>query len=255
MKEEPNYGTWIRKKKMYAFGIIDLIFIGLAFCGLIHPLFLIAVIPALIFLYITFIVSLTYFQFSAKGGDYQTKVHALIVERVTVKKKLLDIGCGNGHLTIKLAKRHPDRLAVGLDYWGREWEYGEATCKTNARLENASNIDFIQGSASKLPFEDESFDCVVSCLTFHEVQNVLEKEDCMREALRVLAQNGNFVFLDLFDDPKYYPISKKYQEAITTHGGMIVEDIAVHELLALPFPLNSKKSLRYARIVSGRKAG
>ena len=60
----------------------------------------------------------------------------------------------------------------------------------NARLEKVSNTKFIRGSASALPFETAGVDCVVSCLTFHEVRDVREKEDCLREAFRVLKPGG-----------------------------------------------------------------
>lgn len=172
-----------------------------------------------------------------------------VIERVAVINKILDIGCGNGNLAIKLAKRHSNCNIIGLDYWGKEWEYGAAICERNARLENVSNINFVQGSASKLPFEDASFDSIVSCLTFHEVRDVKEKEDCLKEAIRVLKLNGHFVFLDLFDDPKFYPVQSKYKQVIAHYGGLITEDKAIHEVLDLPFPLNDKKSLKYARII------
>jgi len=253
MKDKPEYSTWIRKKKIYTIGAIALIFTGLAFCSFINLLFLLSIIPALFFLYIMFVVSMNHYQFSKKGGDYQNKVHNLVIERVIGTNKILDIGCGNGNLTIKIAKQYPNCDIIGLDYWGIEWEYAASICENNARLENVSNIKFVQGSASKLSFENDSIDCIVSCLAFHEVQDTKEKEDCLKEAIRVLKLNGHFIFLDLFDDSKYYPIRTKYKEVITNFGGRIDEDKAVREILNLPFPLDNKRSLKYARIISGLK--
>jgi ubiquinone/menaquinone biosynthesis C-methylase UbiE len=85
------------------------------------------------------------------------------------------------------------------------------------------------------------------------VHDVTEKEDCLKEAIRVLRPDGHFVFLDLFDDPKYYPMRSKYKEVIAQHGARIDEDKTLHEIIELPFPLNGKRSLKYARIVSGLK--
>jgi ubiquinone/menaquinone biosynthesis C-methylase UbiE len=253
MKDKPDYSTWIRKKKIYAIGAITFLFIGLAFCSFFNLLFLLSIIPSLFFLYITFIVTMNYYQFSTKGGDYQNKIHELLIKRAIGTNIILDIGCGNGNLAIKIAKQYPNCNVIGLDYWGKEWEYSVSICENNARIENVSNINFVQGSASKLLFENASIDCIVSCLTFHEVQDIKEKEDCLKEAIRVLKLDGRFVFLDLFDSAKYYPIHAKYKEVITNYGGRIDEDKAVNEILKLPFPLNYKRSLKYARIISGIK--
>jgi SAM-dependent methyltransferase len=253
MKDKLNYGTWIRKKKMLTITAIALLFIGLALFGFFNKLFLIAIIPALFFLYMAFIVILNYYQFSPSGGDYQNKIHNLLIERVTPKDTILDIGCGNGHLAIKIAKKCPDSKIIGLDYWGKEWEYAASICENNARLENLPSIKFIQGSASELPFENNSIDCIVSCLTFHEVQQVPEKEDCLMEALRVLKENGHFAFIDLFDDPSHYPLPGKYKKIIVECGGCINEDLPVNELVQLPFPLNDKRSLKHARLIAGYK--
>lgn len=253
MKDKLNYGTWIRKRKIYTIGVIAFIFILLVLFSFVNLIFLISLIPALFFLYMTIVVSMNQYQFSARGGDYQNKIHELLVKRISEPNAMLDIGCGNGNLTIKIAKQYSGCSITGLDYWGKEWEYAASVCKNNARLENVSNIKFVQGSASELPFENTSFDCIVSCLTFHEVQDVKEKEDCLKEAIRVLKVNGIFVFLDLFNDPHYYPVRTKYKEVITYNGGRIDEDKAVSEILHLPFPLNTRKSLKFARIISGIK--
>ena len=54
-------------------------------------------------------------------------------------------------------------------------------------------MTFQKASASKLPFADESFDVVVSNLTFHEVKDVKDKREVVREALRVVKKGGIFV--------------------------------------------------------------
>jgi len=65
-------------------------------------------------------------------------------------------------------------------------------------------IEFVQASATALPFEDESFDLVVSNLAFHKVKDVQAKKDLIKEALRVLKKGGVFAFQDLFWNEKLY---------------------------------------------------
>ena len=56
--------------------------------------------------------------------------------------------------------------------------------------------------------QDDAFDIVVSCLTFHEVKDTNNKIELIKEAIRVLKPGGEFIFLDLFMDEKYLGIQK-----------------------------------------------
>jgi ubiquinone/menaquinone biosynthesis C-methylase UbiE len=111
----------------------------------------------------------------------------------------LDICCGSAALTIKLAQKYPTALIVGIDSWGGRWEYSKDMCERNARIEKViDHVAFQKASASSLPFADEHFDAVVSNLVFHEVHDVADKREVVREALRVLKKGGRFAFQDLF---------------------------------------------------------
>lgn len=59
-------------------------------------------------------------------------------------------------------------------------------------------VTFQKASAATLPFDDNSMDVVVSNLVFHEVGDVKDKKEVIREALRVVKKGGKFVFQDLF---------------------------------------------------------
>ena len=39
--------------------------------------------------------------------------------------QVLDIGCGNGALTIVLAKEYPDSMITGIDSLGKNWDYSQ----------------------------------------------------------------------------------------------------------------------------------
>jgi SAM-dependent methyltransferase len=111
----------------------------------------------------------------------------------------LDIGCGNGPLTIALAKRFSGARVTGIDFWGESWEYSQDVCETNAANQGVGErTTFRQASAADLPFADGSFTAVVSNLCFHEVRDARDKRELLREALRVLEPGGAFAFQDLF---------------------------------------------------------
>ena len=113
--------------------------------------------------------------------------------------RALDIGCGNGPMSIELSKRYPNAHVTGIDYWGGRWEYSKAVCERNAEIEFvADRVVFEKASAAGLPFEDEYFDAVVSNLVFHEVGGVRDKRELIKEALRVVKRGGVFAFQDLF---------------------------------------------------------
>ena len=254
MGEQPHYSTWIRTRKIFAFWAISLAIIAVGLgLTLIQPWLGLISLAAVPFVYIAVVISLSAFRFGPRGGDFQNRIHGLLVDAVAGRRKVLDVGCGSGHLLIEIARANPG-AHKGVDYWGDEWEYSKAQCETNARIESVTGLAFAKASASKLPFDDGSFDAVVSCLTFHEVLDVADKTLSVREALRVLGRGGRFAFVDLFDDPGYYPDPSALACAIEQSGGVIESRRPLKEVFELPFPLELKKVLGHAVLVTGHRA-
>lgn len=252
--ERPRYKTWIRTRPIVVFSILVVACLALTLLALWSLFFLVFVIPAGIFAYILLIVGLSRWRFSESGGDYQDRVHQMLVARVS-QGSVLDIGCGSGHLLAEIARAHPDARLVGLDFWGDDWEYSQGLCEANFEAEGfGGRASFVRGSASKLPEELGTFDSVVSCLTFHEVGDVEDKTVSIREALDRVSAAGRFAFIDLFDDRKFYPDPGRVTAAIVECGGQVLEDVRLAELLELPFPLQHKRVLGNARLIAGRKA-
>ena len=148
---------------------------------------------------------------------------------------ILDIGCGSGALAISVAKRYEKAQITGIDYWGKKWEYSQTLCEKNAELENVPNrILFKKGSAADLPFDDGSFDVVLSNLVFHEVGGVKDKTDVIKEALRVLKKGGKFVFQDLFLWTQVYGKPEVLLRTIESWGIKEVKMIKTNEMSFIP---------------------
>jgi SAM-dependent methyltransferase len=192
---DTDYGNWVSTKLIYGPAVLGALFLGLSF---LHPAFVIGAVP--------FIAALAYFvyarhAFSPRGGNIQVKLWELVLDRLNWNGagKALDIGCGNGPLTIALAQRHPDGHVTGIDTWGKAWDYSKAVCERNAEAVGvAERTDFQRASASALPFEDGSFDAAISNFVFHDVSDTKDKRALVREALRVLQKGGRFAFHDYF---------------------------------------------------------
>jgi ubiquinone/menaquinone biosynthesis C-methylase UbiE len=105
----------------------------------------------------------------------------LLLEHVPLKDVLfaLDVGCGTGFPLIELAERlGPTGHVHGIDPWSAA--LGRAREKIAAR--GTTNVTVHEGIATKMPFDDETFDLIVSNLG---VNNFDDRVGSMRECRRV----------------------------------------------------------------------
>jgi len=242
VKEKPDYGNWISKKVIYVCAITTIFFAGISF--LFWP-FIAGVVICLIAL-IYFVYS--YYQFSDTGGNLQSRIRGLILDHVHLsgKGKAIDIGCGNGALTIEVAKKYRDIQVIGIDYWSSRWDYSKRSCERNAFIEGVDErTTFQKTSAVALPFSDEYFDLAISNLVFHEVIDAGDKREVIREALRVVKKGGKFAFQDLFSVKRLYGDVDDLLEAIMDWGISNVNFVNssnsdfIPKALKLPFMVGS----------------
>jgi SAM-dependent methyltransferase len=196
-----NYGNWVPKKMLYIQGAMIIISVLLVVFVEILALKIILLVVVIMLLLLFSYFFKAYSAFSYNGGKVSEKILDMLLSYIKWEGKgnILDIGCGNGALSIKMAKKFPDAKITAVDYWGKGWDYKQKQCRQNASLEGVfEKITFLKASASKLPFENEDFDVVVSNFVFHEVKDTKNKIDVVKEALRTVKKGGIFVFHDLF---------------------------------------------------------
>lgn len=246
----PNYGNWVSSKLLFISGIPSL------FLGILSFLLVPLVVPFFIFAIIFLYFIYARYVFWPKGGDVQRKVQRLVLASLEWNGtgNVIDIGCGNGALTIALAKEYPAAKVVGIDYWGGNWQYTKAVCERNAKLESVGpRVTFRKASASELPFESESFDSAISNMVFHEVGSVNDKRELIREALRVVRKGGKFVFQDLFLWKRVYGNIDQLLATIRSWGVEEVSFVATCESEFIPKPLKLPFMLGTAGMLFGTK--
>lgn len=115
-------------------------------------------------------------------------------------ERILDMGCGRGAVLLLAAQHLTTGRAVGVDLWRSVDQSGnsvEAT-RRNAVAEGvADRVELHTGDMTALPFEDSSFDVVVSSLAIHNISGRAGREKAIDEAVRVLRPGGRLVIVDL----------------------------------------------------------
>lgn len=110
--------------------------------------------------------------------------------KIRLGDRVLDIGCGAGVDTfIAALMAGPDGRAVGIEIVESMYE---RAC-SNLRLTGLMNVRFFHGSAESLPFKENSFDIIISNGVFTLIMN---KEQGLKEAIRVLKPGGRFMISD-----------------------------------------------------------
>jgi SAM-dependent methyltransferase len=103
---------------------------------------------------------------------------------------VMDIGCGVGIDLIFAAKIvGPSGRVVGVEMVSEMLDRG----KRNIKTMGLENVTFVEGSAEKLDFPEDSFDVVISNGVFNLIPN---KEGAVAEVFRLLKPGGRFMIAD-----------------------------------------------------------
>ncbi|MEU7886052.1 class I SAM-dependent methyltransferase [Microbispora bryophytorum] len=138
---------------------------------------------------------------------------------LTGNEQVLDLGCGRGLVLLKAAARLSSGRATGIDLWSTRDQSGnnQDATSANARAEGVGDrVDLVTGDMRDLPFDDATFDLVVSSLAIHNIPQEEGRAEAVREAFRVLKPGGLLRIADFRN-------ARRYAEVLTECGAADVE--------------------------------
>ncbi len=138
------------------------------------------------------------------GRDQAWRRAAVRLAGVKPTDRVLDVACGTGDLTRAFADAGAARI-VGLDFTPEMLAIArrKRLIRAGAPDDAPPVIDYTEGDAMALPFDDGSFDIV--SIAFG-LRNVAEPDIALREFRRVLAPGGRLIILE-FSRPTFPPIA------------------------------------------------
>jgi ubiquinone/menaquinone biosynthesis C-methylase UbiE len=141
--------------------------------------------------------------FDERAASYESgrhgQLHKEISDRVVklalscgpAPRRVLDVGCGTGYVLRQLATRLPGaREFLGVDPAPTMIEVARSASSDE-------RVNFVRGTAERLPAEDDGYDLVVSTTSF---DHWTDQAAGMRECARVLAPGGVLVLTDQFSN-------------------------------------------------------
>ena len=105
--------------------------------------------------------------------------------------KILDVGCGKGYLLYEFTQAVPGVEVTGIDISKYAIEHSKDEVKPFLHT----------GNAVSLPFDDDTFDFVVSITTFHNLYNY-ELRKAFQEIQRVGKGNRKHVIVESYRDER-----------------------------------------------------
>ena len=125
---------------------------------------------------------------------------------------MLDVCCGTGDITERIARNHPNIFVTGLDFSAQMLDVARH------RTQDLQNVMLVEGNAMSLPFDDDTFDSAV--ISFG-LRNTPDYEQVVGEMMRVVKPGGVVACLDASvpDSKLIDPFYQLYYKNIMTFLG------------------------------------
>ncbi len=166
-------------------------------------------------------------------GSYYSKVAEEVVSNIK-EGTILDLGTGPGYLPIEIVKTSPSIKVDGIDLTRKLINMA----RTNASKAGvAHRVNFQVGNAAKLPFEDDSYDMVISTGMLHALKNPV---NVLKECYRVLKRGGEAWIYDPAKVASQID-TKKWQASLSLRERFIHQLLTLLRVIGPPPTYNRKQ--------------
>ncbi|MFZ0499819.1 MAG: class I SAM-dependent methyltransferase [Steroidobacteraceae bacterium] len=177
------------------------------------------------------------FLLYVKVGKFHHRDFMLGMHSWRGDEQVLDVGCGRGLLLAGAAKRiaqlHGTGHATGIDIWSNRDMAANSAAATqrNLELEGIRQLcTLVSKPAEEMPFQDGSFDLVVSNLCLHNIYERAARGRAVEQIARVLKPGGVAILSDYKLTREYaqklralgFPVTKRRGSFITTFPPLTV---------------------------------
>jgi len=179
-----------------------------------------------------------------------------LVEKANLSSNwlILEIGYGQGYLTMELASALKTGKVIGIDLLHENSTIGVTRWIAN-QIALEERIALVTSDSTKLPFREETFDAVVSFLALQDIRNTVGNEGVLAtvaEACRIVKKNGTVAIADdsfpscrpQGDQGKLFDAMKRYWHNLLPSTEAIVEQMKTNSISKVKsLTYNPKESL------------
>jgi SAM-dependent methyltransferase len=131
---------------------------------------------------------------------------------LTGDERVLDLGSGRGLMLVGVAKRLKAGRVTGLDFTN-----DAEAARANAKLEGVlEKVRVDAGDPLKLVYPEKHYDVVVSALALHQLSERPDRDQALKEILRVLKPGGRIAVYDTSH-------TGQYAETLRASGAQSIE--------------------------------
>jgi ubiquinone/menaquinone biosynthesis C-methylase UbiE len=186
----------------------------------------------------------TYDRPSFQNATYRPLHDAVLSRLVGVDAtNVLDVGCGTGQLTLRLADHFPNATITGADY--------SIGMLTEAHSRVASRANLLRADGQRLPLRSSSMDVVVCTESFHWYQNQEQAVQGFGEVLRpggrlligsiaMVTGVGDAAVAQLSKvagQPIHAVTARRMKQLLTSNGFEVLHQRRVPRIGLIPWPL------------------
>jgi len=166
------------------------------------------------------------FLLYVKVGKFRHRDFMLDLHSWRGDEQVLDIGCGRGLLLAGAARRIAavggTGHATGLDVWSNVDMGGNSAAATQHNLDIeglSSRCTLVSKPAQEMPFDDETFDVIVSNLCIHNIYDAKSRTKALDQIVRVLKPGGVALISDYKRTGEY---ARRFRKS-----GLIVKTVVI----------------------------